>query len=77
VKRIVVCCDGTWNYPDQVSPTNVVKVALAVADRDSSGVVQRVFYNAGVGTRRGERLLGGALGYKLSANVRECYRFLV
>ncbi len=77
MKRIVICCDGTWNYPDQVSPTNVVKVALALADRDSTGVVQRAFYNAGVGTRSGERLLGGAIGYKLSANVRECYRFLV
>jgi uncharacterized protein (DUF2235 family) len=77
VKRIVVCCDGTWNIPDQVSPTNVVKVALALADRDSSGVPQRVFYNAGLGTSRGERLRGGAFGFGLSKHVRECYRFLV
>jgi uncharacterized protein (DUF2235 family) len=77
VKRIVVCCDGTWNIPDQVSPTNVVKVALALADRDSSGVAQRVHYDAGVGTTRGERLRGGAFGVGLSRHVRECYRFLV
>ena len=77
MKRIVVCCDGTWNIPDQVSPTNVVKVALALADRDSSGVPQRVFYNAGLGTSRGERLRGGAFGFGLSKHVRECYRFLV
>jgi uncharacterized protein (DUF2235 family) len=60
-----------------VSPTNVVKVALALADRDSSGVPQRVFYNAGLGTSRGERLRGGAFGFGLSKHVRECYRFLV
>ncbi len=77
MKRIVVCCDGTWNQPDQVSPTNVVKVALSLRDRDRAGVVQRVFYNAGVGTGRFDRLRGGALGFGLSRHVRECYRFLV
>jgi uncharacterized protein (DUF2235 family) len=77
VKRLVVCCDGTWNQPDQVSPTNVVKVALALRDRDRAGVVQRVFYNAGVGTGRFDRLRGGAFGFRLSTHVRECYRFLV
>jgi uncharacterized protein (DUF2235 family) len=77
VKRLVVCCDGTWNNPDQVSPTNVTKIALAIADRDSSGVEQRVFYNEGVGVRPGERLRGGAFGFRLSAHVRDSYRFLV
>jgi uncharacterized protein (DUF2235 family) len=27
-KRLVVCCDGTWNFADQPSRTNVTKVAL-------------------------------------------------
>lgn len=81
-KRLVVCCDGTWNRPDQLSngvaaPTNVLKVALAVSERDSFGVEQPVFYEPGVGTRPWERLRGGALGYGLSRNVRDCYRFLV
>jgi hypothetical protein len=77
VKRLVICCDGTWNQPDQVSPTNVVKVALSLRDRDRAGVVQRIFYNSGVGTGRFDRLRGGALGFGLSRHVRECYRFLV
>jgi uncharacterized protein (DUF2235 family) len=77
VKRLVVCCDGTWNQPDQVSPTNVVKVALALRDRDRARVVQRVFYNAGVGTGRFDRLRGGAFGFHLSRHVRDCYRFVV
>ena len=30
-KRIVICCDGTWNTVDQPYPTNVVKMARAIA----------------------------------------------
>ena len=77
MKRLVVCCDGTWNVPDQNSPTNVVKLALAVAAHDGAGVEQRVFYHEGVGTTRGERLRGGVFGMGLTRDVRECYQFLV
>lgn len=82
VKRLVMCCDGTWNTPDEARdglpcPTNVVKLALAVADRGADGVEQRVFYHPGVGTERSERFRGGAFGYGLSRNVRDTYRFVV
>ena len=81
-KRIVVCCDGTWNKPEQrdegkPSPTNVVKVARAVAERDSGGSRQLVYYDRGVGTRWLEHLRGGAFGYGLSENIRQAYRYLV
>lgn len=77
-KRLVVCCDGTWNTPDQAnSPTNVTKVALALAKTDESGNQQRVYYQPGVGTARGERFRGGAFGFGLSRDVRSAYRFLV
>jgi uncharacterized protein (DUF2235 family) len=81
-KRLVVCCDGTWNRPDQLhngvaAPTNVAKLSLAVAREDGEGRAQLVNYQPGVGTRRWERLRGGAFGLGLSRNVRECYRFLV
>ena len=77
MKRLVVCCDGTWNKPDQPYPTNVAKVGCGIASQDSGGVRQRVHYHPGVGTGRFERLRGGAFGLGLSRNVRECYRFLV
>jgi uncharacterized protein (DUF2235 family) len=82
MKRLVVCCDGTWNRPDHVdrgvaAPTNVAKVGLALSDLDDVGNRQLLHYQAGVGTRRHERLLGGGLGVGLSRNVCECYRFLV
>src|SRR5436190_11737119 len=76
-KRLVVCCDGTWNRPDQVAPTNVAKLTVGVAREDDRGRAQLVHYQAGVGTRRFERLRGGAFGFGLSRNVRDCYRFLV
>ncbi|WP_243858644.1 phospholipase effector Tle1 domain-containing protein [Mycobacterium sp. DL440] len=41
-KRLVVCCDGTWNTPDQTTkgkptPTNVAKVAMGLASHDEQG----------------------------------------
>lgn len=76
-KRLVVCCDGTWNRPDQKYPTNVTKVAIAVAPTDADGTEQRVFYHHGVGTHRFDRLRGGALGVGLSRDVCDTYEFLV
>ena len=81
-KRLIMCCDGTWNTPDQrnggqPSPTNVTKAALAIAPRDRLGVEQRVYYQSGVGTSRWERLRGGAFGLGLSRDVRNTYRFIV
>jgi uncharacterized protein (DUF2235 family) len=81
-KRLIVCCDGTWNTADQAkaghpSPTNVTKLALSIADEDSAGSRQCVYYHSGVGTSRRERLSGGAFGVGLSGNVFDAYRFLI
>ncbi|MEU5665558.1 DUF2235 domain-containing protein [Streptomyces longwoodensis] len=76
-KRLVVCCDGTWNFADQPSKTNVAKVALSVRQGSAEGADQRVYYHSGVGTRQWERLRGGAFGAGLSRNVVDAYRFLV
>jgi uncharacterized protein (DUF2235 family) len=74
-----VCCDGTWNQPDEVrdriaAPTNVAKFALGVDCSDKNA--QRLFYEPGVGTTPGERVMGGAFGYGLSRNICACYRWL-
>jgi uncharacterized protein (DUF2235 family) len=76
-KRLVLCCDGTWNTADQTCPTNVTKLALGVADQGADGREQRVFYHSGVGTSRRERIIGGAFGVGLSRNVEDTYRFVV
>ena len=82
MKHLVVCCDGTWNRPDHIdqgvaAPTNVAKIALALADEDTAGNRQLLHYQAGVGTRPLEHLLGGGFGVGLSRNLMECYRFVV
>jgi len=77
-----VCCDGTWNTPDQTSdgqpcPTNVTKIALAVAPEDTVGTAQVMYYHRGVGTDRGDHLPGGAFGFGLSRDVQRAYSFIV
>lgn len=71
--RLIVLCDGTWNRADQPAPTNVRRLCQAIEESDS----QRVKYEPGVGTRRLERIRGGAFGFGLSRNVRDCYTWLV
>lgn len=86
MKRIVILCDGTWNAAEARHPTNVVRLAQALAPRGDDGVEQVPIYIEGVGTgRRGvtsvsratDRILGGALGLGLIDNVVEAYRHLV
>jgi uncharacterized protein (DUF2235 family) len=80
MKRLVVCCDGTWNKPDNENVTNVEKIARTVqSDPSATGdVYQLVYYISGVGAGSYEAdcLLGGAFGFGLFHNVIACYRFL-
>jgi len=83
VKRLIICCDGTWSSADQKSagvpcPTNVVKLAYRIAKRDPDGVPQIIFYDQGVGTGNFvDRLSGGAFGGGLVDNIFDAYRFLI
>lgn len=81
-KRLIVCCDGTWNTPDQEdrgrpAPTNVFKLHNSVAE-EGGGKEQRTYYHPGVGTEGGalRRLAGGAYGKGLSENVKSAYAWL-
>ena len=80
MKRLVVCCDGTWNKPDNQTITNVEKMARTVQSDAAAtgGVHQLVYYVSGVGagSYAVDRLLGGAFGYGLFHNVVASYRFL-
>jgi uncharacterized protein (DUF2235 family) len=82
MKRLIICCDGTWNRADQEKdkvpcPTNVVKIAYRLAKAD--GVVpQIVHYDEGVGTGNVlDRYTGGAFGHGLEENIYQAYRFLI
>ncbi|KAI5924869.1 hypothetical protein F4810DRAFT_709060 [Camillea tinctor] len=91
-KRIIVCCDGTWQNADNgfTKPTksdpvpklqvssNVARISRSFKRRCSDGTFQIIYYQSGVGSRFGtlDRFLGGAFGCGLSENVREAYAFI-
>jgi uncharacterized protein (DUF2235 family) len=83
MKRIVLCCDGTWNRADQENagkpcPTNVIKIAYRLCKVAPDGVNQIVYYDQGVGTGDLEdHLLGGATGAGLEQNIHDAYIFLL
>jgi uncharacterized protein (DUF2235 family) len=84
MKRIVICCDGTWNEPDHTEagkpcPTNVVKLASLIPAIASDGTEQRVFYHNGIGSMssRTKRMIDGATGYGISRILLTCYTWLV
>jgi uncharacterized protein (DUF2235 family) len=83
MRNLVVCCDGTWNTPDQEKggvpvPTNVVRLFNALLDRDDAGNEQLKYYHPGVGTDGTwwQKLAGGSLGVGLDQHVMSAYRWL-
>ena len=84
MKRIVLCCDGTWNTADQVNEkgvlcsTNVIKMAVRAKKHADDGTQQIVYYDQGVGTGNVmDRMIGGAFGDGLEGNIHDAYRFLI
>ena len=71
--QLIVCCDGTWNDPDD--GTHIHRICQA--GRAALPDPENVYYGRGVGLEPGMRLSGAALGKGLSENVRDAYRWLV
>lgn len=87
-KRIIICCDGTWQSAvsgQNNSPSNVTRLArclerAAVDEDDNTKVWQQiVWYDSGVGTTSSKlgKITEGAVGAGLEGNVIEAYNFLV
>ncbi len=78
MKRLVICCDGTWQQLSSSYPTNVVKIAQAVKPIAQDGISQIVYYGEGIGTTSGEldKLTGGAFGWGIDQSIKNAYRFL-
>ncbi|EIW64595.1 uncharacterized protein TRAVEDRAFT_111927 [Trametes versicolor FP-101664 SS1] len=80
-KRIVVCCDGTWQDGIVVSQrwkyTNILRLARAinhVDDRSQPPIHQVVFYQSGIGT---DNLYDEIVnGTQSSSKVEEAYAFI-
>lgn len=82
-KKLILCCDGTWNQPSYQAnqhnpPTNVRKLMRAIEPEDNDGHNQVVYYLEGVGTTNAwDRFIGGITGKGISRNIQDGYRFLV
>ncbi|EIK97212.1 hypothetical protein PMM47T1_08721 [Pseudomonas sp. M47T1] len=81
--NLVICCDGTWNTPDQLdqgvpAPTNVVRLFNAVASSDANSVPQNTYYHPGVGTDGTwwDKAVGGGTGAGLDNNIMSAYQKL-
>ncbi|QHG65331.1 DUF2235 domain-containing protein [Pseudomonas putida] len=83
MSNIVICCDGTWNTPEQLdkgvpAPTNVVRLHNAVAEYDAAENHQEKYYHPGVGTsgKWWDKALGGGTGSGLDDNIKSAYQKL-
>ena len=84
MKRLFVCCDGTWNSPrdhqDGVPvPTNGLKFYNCVLPQDATDprapIVQLRYYHPGIGAGEGtlRSLWDGFTGTGLSQNIKTAY----
>lgn len=87
MKRLFVCCDGTWNSPRDIQdgvpvPTNVLKFYNCVLSQDTTDprapIAQLRYYHPGIGAGEGtlRRLWDGATGTGLSQNIKTAYKWL-
>lgn len=84
MKRIVIFCDGTWNTPDELEnnkpcSTNVVKMAKALCPKSIDGVIQKFYYDTGVGVEGSKikRLYEGATGVGIVNNIMQAYLYII
>ena len=80
MKRLIVCCDGTWNAADSANAeTNVFRLAKSIhATHGQTGTQQIVLYLRGVGTtglKLGD-VVEGATGLGIGELIRSAYMFL-
>ncbi|KAK5656657.1 hypothetical protein OQA88_4637 [Cercophora sp. LCS_1] len=85
-KRIIICCDGTWqsSVTNMINvPSNVTRIAryLTKSAKDENGKLwqQVVYYDAGIGTGVSsiEAKRQGGTGSGFVGNVIEAYNFIV
>ncbi|KAI2686209.1 hypothetical protein CBS147317_2348 [Penicillium roqueforti] len=85
-KRIIICCDGTWQSAvsgKKNVPSNVTRLCRALnsvgTDEHGNQWQQIVWYDSGIGTTSGPlgQRIEGAIGQGLEGNVVEAYNFCV
>jgi uncharacterized protein (DUF2235 family) len=82
--NLIICCDGTWNNPEQEdngipAPTNVYKLSNAIASLDANGEKQRIFYHPGLGGEDSgikDAIADGALGVSIKRHISGAYAWV-
>ncbi len=74
-KRVAVYLDGTWNTIHD--NTNIWRLRALTAPIAEDGLHQSVFYNAGLGTRSGQKLSGGMFGVGIDDILLDAYEWLI
>ena len=84
MKRIIICCDGTWSKPGKmdrgkVVETNVEKLYDALEMKDSTNTSQLKFYGQGIGTgfSISDHIFGGSFGLGIDNSIQDAYKFLM
>ncbi|KAI0825059.1 hypothetical protein BC628DRAFT_1375260 [Trametes gibbosa] len=83
-KRIIVCCDGTWQdgiiAEQRWKYTNILRLARAINHADERAqppIHQVVFYQSGIGTENlYDEVVNGVTGASLASKVEEAYAFI-
>ncbi|KAI0724628.1 hypothetical protein C8T65DRAFT_714709 [Cerioporus squamosus] len=83
-KRIIVCCDGTWqdglDARQKWKYTNILRLARSinhVDERFNPPIHQVVFYQSGIGTENiYDKIVDGVTGASLASKVEEAYGFV-
>jgi len=75
MQRLVVCCDGSWRDLDSVYPSNVIKMAQSITEKDVEGIRQTVYYGEGIGSNTKSKI-SGILGLGVDDHIMEGYQFL-
>jgi uncharacterized protein (DUF2235 family) len=78
MKRLIVCCDGTWQGLNSPDPTNVIKLAQIIKPMAQDGTPQLIYYQAGLGTgsNKIDKWTGGIFGWGIDAAIQSAYQFL-
>ncbi|MEM9452319.1 MAG: DUF2235 domain-containing protein [Cyanobacteria bacterium P01_E01_bin.6] len=78
MKRLIVCCDGTWQDRERSDfPTNVARIFDATLSTGHDNITQEKKYIRGLGTDSlRDRLPGGAFGKGIDDDILEGYSFL-
>lgn len=88
MKRIIACCDGTWNRPGTFDgnipvKTNVQLIFECIAKtgkKNGEDVRQVKFYETGVGSSTfdvEDQILGGMEGAGIDKKIKDIYSFIV